>query len=109
MKTANSYRYRPASDASPADISASPARRSSGVVSPADAVTGDATASSDDELQQYFNAGFLFAAFDQQAIPIGFGGGYMAEHRLHIGEVDDPQVRAFSPESVLRVRLHEWS
>ncbi|MQW88236.1 GNAT family N-acetyltransferase [Sinorhizobium saheli] len=54
----------------------------------ADAVAGEAAASSDGELQQYLDAGFLFAAFDKQAIPVGYGGGYIADNFLHIGEVD---------------------
>ncbi len=54
----------------------------------ADAVSGEAAPSSDGELQQYLNAGFLFAAFDEQAIPVGYGGGYIADSYLHIGEID---------------------
>ncbi|MDH7791179.1 GNAT family N-acetyltransferase [Ochrobactrum sp. AN78] len=54
----------------------------------AGAVTGKATASSDEELQQYLDADFLYAAFDEAAIPVGYGGGYIAENWLHIGEVD---------------------
>jgi GNAT superfamily N-acetyltransferase len=52
------------------------------------AVAGEATASSDDKLQQYLNTGFLFAAFDSQEIPVGYGGGYVTEGWLHSGEVD---------------------
>ncbi|WP_244563912.1 GNAT family N-acetyltransferase [Ensifer aridi] len=54
----------------------------------AGAVAGEATASSHDELLQYLNAGFLFAAFDSQEIPVGYGGGHVTEGWLHIDEVD---------------------
>lgn len=54
----------------------------------AGAVTGEAAASSDEELQQYLDANFLCAAFDEAAVPVGYGGGYIAEGWLHIGEVD---------------------
>lgn len=54
----------------------------------ADAVTGEATVSGDEELQQYLSDSLLFAAFDERDIPVGYGGGYIAENLLHIGEVD---------------------
>ncbi|MGQ9368151.1 GNAT family N-acetyltransferase [Azospirillum sp. ST 5-10] len=54
----------------------------------AGAVIGEATASSDEELQQYLNADLLFAAFDEQAMPVGYGGGYTEESWLHIAELD---------------------
>nr|WP_246499692.1 GNAT family N-acetyltransferase [Azospirillum soli] len=54
----------------------------------AGAITGEATASSDEDLQQYLNNNLLFAAFDERDIPVGYGGGYIAEDWLHIGEVD---------------------
>lgn len=54
----------------------------------AGAVAGPAQASSDEELQQYLNAGFLVGAFDGAGIPVGFGGGYVADGWLHVAEVD---------------------
>lgn len=54
----------------------------------AGAVTGEAAASSDEDLQKYLDDDLLFAAFDNRNIPVGFGGGYVAENWLHIGEVD---------------------
>jgi GNAT superfamily N-acetyltransferase len=54
----------------------------------AGAVTGEATASSDEELQHYLDSGFLLAAFDEGGVPVGYGGGYVADGWLHIGEVD---------------------
>ncbi|CAG9168009.1 GNAT family N-acetyltransferase [Cupriavidus respiraculi] len=54
----------------------------------AGAVSGEASASSDEELQRYLDAGFLLAAYDAGGEPVGFGGGYVAEQWLHIGEVD---------------------
>jgi len=52
------------------------------------AVSGQATASTDAELQTYLDAGFLYAAFDDAARVIGYGGGYVAGPDLHIGELD---------------------
>lgn len=54
----------------------------------ADAVTGEAAASSDEELQQYLSDSLLFAAFDEKGSPVGYGGAYLAQNLLHIGEVD---------------------
>ncbi|WP_208451284.1 GNAT family N-acetyltransferase [Burkholderia gladioli] len=54
----------------------------------AGAVTGEAAASGDEELQQYLSDGLLFAAFDERGFPVGCGGAYVAENSLHIGEVD---------------------
>lgn len=54
----------------------------------ADAVTGGADASSNEELQKYLSSSLLFAAFDEKDIPVGYGGGYVVENSLHIGEVD---------------------
>ncbi|WP_245294461.1 GNAT family N-acetyltransferase [Rhizobium aegyptiacum] len=54
----------------------------------AGAVTGEAAASSDEELQQYLDANFLYTAFDEAAIPVGYGGRYIAEGWLQIGGVD---------------------
>lgn len=54
----------------------------------AGAVTGAPAASSDEELQQYLDAGILYAAFDEKNIPVGYGGGCVTEGYLHIGEVD---------------------
>jgi GNAT superfamily N-acetyltransferase len=52
------------------------------------AVTGDAAASSDEELQYYLDSGFLLAAFDEGGVAVGYGGGYVADGWLHISEVD---------------------
>jgi GNAT superfamily N-acetyltransferase len=52
------------------------------------AVTREAVASSDEELQRYLDAGFLLAAFDEGGVPVGYGGGYIADSWLHIGEMD---------------------
>jgi GNAT superfamily N-acetyltransferase len=54
----------------------------------AGAVTGEAAASSDKELQHYLDSGFLLAAFDAGGVPVGYGGGYLTDGWLHIGEVD---------------------
>jgi GNAT superfamily N-acetyltransferase len=54
----------------------------------AGAVTGDAAASSDEELQHFLHSGFLLAAFDEGGVPVGYGGGYVADGWLHISEVD---------------------
>jgi GNAT superfamily N-acetyltransferase len=53
-----------------------------------DAVTGDAAASSDEELLHYLNDRLLFAAFDEKHVPVGYGGAYIDENMLHIGELD---------------------
>lgn len=52
------------------------------------AVSGDAVASSAEDLQEYLDAGFLYAAFDESDGPVGYAGGYVAESWLHIGEAD---------------------
>jgi GNAT superfamily N-acetyltransferase len=54
----------------------------------AGAVTGEATASSYEELQHYLDSGFLLAAFDEGGVPVGYGGGYVAGGWLHIAEID---------------------
>jgi GNAT superfamily N-acetyltransferase len=54
----------------------------------AGAVAGEAAASSDEELQRYLDSGFLLAAFGEGGVPVGYGGGYVADSWLHIGEVD---------------------
>jgi GNAT superfamily N-acetyltransferase len=53
----------------------------------AGAVTGEASASTFDELQTYLNAGMLVAAFHKSE-PVGYAGGSVAGDRLHIGEMD---------------------
>ncbi|MBB6488707.1 GNAT family N-acetyltransferase [Rhizobium lusitanum] len=52
------------------------------------AVTGDATASSEEDLQRYLDAGFLYAAFDEGDRLVGYAGGYVADGWVHIGEAD---------------------
>jgi GNAT superfamily N-acetyltransferase len=54
----------------------------------AGAVTGEATASSEEELQHYLDSGFLLVAFNEGGDPVGYGGGYVADSWLYIGEVD---------------------
>ncbi|MBB4006660.1 GNAT family N-acetyltransferase [Allorhizobium taibaishanense] len=54
----------------------------------AQAVTGEAAASSDDELQIYLDSGFLFVAGEDSGGLFGYTGGYEAEGWLHIGEMD---------------------
>jgi GNAT superfamily N-acetyltransferase len=52
------------------------------------AVSGEATASSDDELQHYLDHALLYAACDENDAAIGYAGAYVAEDCLHIGETD---------------------
>ncbi|AVT78682.1 acetyltransferase [Rhodopseudomonas palustris] len=54
----------------------------------ASAVSGVPSASSDQQLQRYLDDGLLEVACDHSGDPIGFCGGYIAEHLLHIGEMD---------------------
>lgn len=54
----------------------------------AGAVGGVPSASSDQQLQRYLDGGFLDVACDHSGDAIGFCGGYIAEHLLHIGEMD---------------------
>ncbi|UYO53661.1 GNAT family N-acetyltransferase [Rhodopseudomonas palustris] len=54
----------------------------------AGAVGGFPSASSDQQLQRYLDDGFLDVACDPSGDAIGFCGGYIAEHLLHIGEMD---------------------
>ncbi|MFL9501255.1 GNAT family N-acetyltransferase [Rhodopseudomonas palustris] len=54
----------------------------------AGAVSGVASASSDQQLQRYLDQGLLEVACDHSGDAIGFCGGYIAEHLLHIGEMD---------------------
>ncbi len=51
-------------------------------------MTGDAAASSDEELLHCLNDRLLFAAFDEKHVPVGYGGAYIDENMLHIGELD---------------------
>lgn len=51
-------------------------------------VSGEASASSDDELAQYLNCGCLYAAFDGSATPVGYVGGHILAGRLHVAEMD---------------------
>lgn len=52
------------------------------------AVNGVPSASSDQHLQRYLDDGFLDVACSHDGDRIGFCGGYIAEHLLHIGEMD---------------------
>lgn len=54
----------------------------------AGAVSGAPSASSDEELQQYFDHGLLYVICDQDDTPVGYCGGYVTEDWLHIGEMD---------------------
>ncbi|MFT3940438.1 GNAT family N-acetyltransferase [Rhodopseudomonas sp.] len=54
----------------------------------ADAVSGVPSASSDRQLQRYLDHGLLEVACNHSGDAIGFCGGYIAEHLLHIGEMD---------------------
>lgn len=54
----------------------------------AGAVSGVPSASSDQQLQRYLDGGFLDVACDHSGDAIGFCGGYIAEHLLHIAEMD---------------------
>lgn len=52
------------------------------------AVSGEPEASSDAELQHYLDHALLYAACDQDNVPVGYAGAYVAEGCLHIGEMD---------------------
>ncbi len=52
------------------------------------AVSGEPEASSDAELQHYLDHTLLYATCDQDDIPVGYAGAYIAEGCLHIGEMD---------------------
>lgn len=54
----------------------------------AGAVTGEPSSSTDKELRYYVADDLLYAAFDENGIPVGYGGAYEAEGWLHIGEID---------------------
>ncbi|KPF41085.1 GNAT family N-acetyltransferase [Rhizobium sp. AAP43] len=54
----------------------------------AGAVSGDAMASTDVELQHYLDHDFLLAACDSDGKVIGYCGGTVEENHLHIGEMD---------------------
>jgi GNAT superfamily N-acetyltransferase len=54
----------------------------------AGAVHGPPQTSSDEELQTYHDAGYLLAAIASDGEPVGYIGGYDADSRLHIGEMD---------------------
>jgi GNAT superfamily N-acetyltransferase len=58
----------------------------------AGAVSGEAEASSDQELLVYLEDGLLLGAFDAVGELLGYAGAYMAGTELHIGEMDvDPR------------------
>jgi GNAT superfamily N-acetyltransferase len=52
------------------------------------AVTGEPSASTDEELQHYLDAELLYAAFDERSVPVGYVGAYIADGWLHIAEID---------------------
>ncbi len=52
------------------------------------AVSGEPEASSDAELQHYLDHALLYATCDQDYVPVGYAGAYVAEGCLHIGEMD---------------------
>lgn len=54
----------------------------------AGAVSGAASASSDDELRQYLDHGLLVVGCDPDGAAIGFCGGHVADNLLHVGEMD---------------------
>lgn len=54
----------------------------------AGAVSGEADSSSDEELQHYLDHVLLYAACDDDDLPVGYAGAYVAESSLHIGEMD---------------------
>lgn len=54
----------------------------------ANAVSGEPSASSHDELKQYLDDGLLYSAYDQDNVPVGYCGGYVTDGWLHIGEMD---------------------
>ncbi|WP_455873297.1 GNAT family N-acetyltransferase [Rhizobium yanglingense] len=54
----------------------------------AHAVSGEPSASSEEELQKYLDHGLLYGVFDEKDVPVGYGGGYVTEGWLHIGEID---------------------
>jgi predicted N-acetyltransferase YhbS len=54
----------------------------------AHAVSGEPTASSDDELQSYLDHGLLYTVVDAENVPRGYCGGSVAEGFVHIGEMD---------------------
>jgi ribosomal protein S18 acetylase RimI-like enzyme len=51
-------------------------------------VSGDATASSDDELERFLDEGLLYVACNKDGTAVGYGGGYVVDGYLYIGEVD---------------------
>ena len=56
------------------------------------AVSGEAEASSDEELSVYLKDNLLFAAFDAEGEVLGYAGAYIAQTDIHIGEMDvDPR------------------
>jgi predicted N-acetyltransferase YhbS len=54
----------------------------------AGAVSGDAAASSDDELQRFLDDDLLYVACNEDGAAVGYSGGYVVDQYLYIGEVD---------------------
>lgn len=54
----------------------------------AGAVSGTATATSQDGLRDYAREGLLLAAFTPEAVPVGFVAGQYEDGWLHIAEID---------------------
>lgn len=52
------------------------------------AVSGEPDSSSDEELQHYLDHALLYAACNDDDVPVGYAGAYVAENALHIGEMD---------------------
>lgn len=51
-------------------------------------VTGEATASSTEELEDYLKDELLFVAFDAKNQVVGFAGATVIDDTLHLGEID---------------------
>ena len=51
-------------------------------------ISGEATASSTEELEHYLKDELLFAAFDEKNQVVGFAGATVSDDSLHLGEID---------------------
>ena len=51
-------------------------------------VSGEAVASTYEQLQEYLDEGFLFAAFDEGGRAVGYAGACVIEGDVYVGEVD---------------------
>lgn len=52
------------------------------------AVSGEPSSSSDEELQKYLDHDLLYVVCAPDGVPVGYCGGYVAQHWLHLGEMD---------------------